>query len=707
MLALASAGGAATPPPTPTDDAAIAALLQPDGNLIALGSSAGRFALARYTPSGAPDRSFGDRGEVTTDLSPDAEDGILAAALERDGSIVAAGSSGSRAALVRYAPDGSVDPTFGDGGHVLVGCCRASAVAIEPDGAVVLAAQTRTGSRLLRLTADGAVDASFRVSVPSADIRALALGADGDVVAAGTRGDGAGESLIVTRFGADGSPDPSFGSGGTATAALPSGAAIDTVAPAPDGGVVVGGSVAGQPLLARYAPDGTPDPSLGDAGVAQLPSARGELSAVAVEPDGLVAAGPAGAGIGVDRLDRAGALDPAFGTGGTVEDARLQSAGAVVDEASRLVVVGAAGASGDADFALAAFRADGSPDTSFGDGGLVLTDFTPAVTASPDNPQGAGAHGAPRLAPRPAKGRSPHRRGSPHPVPAWYVNANNLAELKRFAAADACSFARSQPRSANRALLLDFGGARAYVNGEFGAAVNNASFTASNGQIRIALQVASDAYASCHRRGQATIAYAVTNHFKSRFASSRARAIGVHQARTVHRVWRYQRVHGYSPAERAGVAGDIETGYWGPKYSKQMANGAKATWTHGYLDFGTAGGCPPHPGLHYHGCFNGWELDDVAHVSNAGGGAPVPEIYYRGNPNHFDQAAQWASVARRWNSRHASGYRFAGTTGSTEFSGMAPGQSWVRMRRKAPGHVGRELLNFKQDHWVAKRASHG
>ena len=65
-------------------------------------------------------------------------------------------------------------------------------------------------------------------------------------------------------------------------------------------------------------------------------------------------------------------------------------------------------------------------------------------------------------------------------------------------------------------MLLDFGGARAYVSGQFGAAVNNAAFTANNNQIKAALQVAADAYASCHRRGQGKIVYAVTNHFKSR-----------------------------------------------------------------------------------------------------------------------------------------------------------------------------------------------
>jgi hypothetical protein len=218
--------------------------------------------------------------------------------------------------------------------------------------------------------------------------------------------------------------------------------------------------------------------------------------------------------------------------------------------------------------------------------------------------------------------------------------------------------------------------------------------------------VAADAYASCHQRGQARIAYANTNHFETHRSANLARRIGVHQARTMRRVRSYLRQHGYDPTARAGVAGDIEMGFWGPRRSKQMADGAKSVWHHGYVDFGTAGGCPPHPkGLHFRGCFNGWSLHDVAHVSRAGSGAPTPEIYYRGGPRHFDQAAEWANVARSWNERHSTSYSFLGATGSTEFSDLTPGESWNRLREEVPGQVRRELLNFRQDQTLAKSAA--
>jgi uncharacterized delta-60 repeat protein len=104
-----------------------------------------------------------------------------------------------------------------------------------------------------------------------------------------------------------------------------------------------------------------------------------------VQADGkLVAAGSATVGanqdVAVARYNRNGTPDLSFGTGGM---ATLDIAGAF-DEARALVVQGgklvAAGFTftGDAatgDFALARFTAAGRPDGTFGTGGRVITDF--------------------------------------------------------------------------------------------------------------------------------------------------------------------------------------------------------------------------------------------------------------------------------------------------------------------------------------------
>ncbi len=64
------------------------------------------------------------------------------------------------------------------------------------------------------------------------------------------------------------------------------------------------------------------------------------------------------------------------------------------------------------------------------------------------------------------------KRDAPDPVPAWYMTANNLSELKADAAGDACTFANRQTNR-QRALLLDFGAAKKSSDGSFGAELRN------------------------------------------------------------------------------------------------------------------------------------------------------------------------------------------------------------------------------------------
>src|SRR5687768_8756055 len=67
------------------------------------------------------DRSFSRDGRVTTQFVPHGDEGAHAVAVQRDGRIVAVGVAGRSnydTALARYLPDGSLDPSFGDGGRI-------------------------------------------------------------------------------------------------------------------------------------------------------------------------------------------------------------------------------------------------------------------------------------------------------------------------------------------------------------------------------------------------------------------------------------------------------------------------------------------------------------------------------------------------------------------------------------------------------------
>jgi uncharacterized delta-60 repeat protein len=87
-------------------EGAQAVALQADGKIVAVGSGAGDFALARYNPDGSLDSGFGSGGRVTTDFG--GFDAASAVVIEAAGKIVAAGRGGSGdLALARYNPDGA------------------------------------------------------------------------------------------------------------------------------------------------------------------------------------------------------------------------------------------------------------------------------------------------------------------------------------------------------------------------------------------------------------------------------------------------------------------------------------------------------------------------------------------------------------------------------------------------------------------------
>jgi uncharacterized delta-60 repeat protein len=689
--------------PTGTHARAVAeaVALEPNGRIVLAGRAGPNLALVRYRPNGSLDRSFADRGRLLSDLS--GAKGV-AAAVEPDGRIVVAGSSNGQLALARYLPDGTLDSSFGHGGEGISGLApRAEAIALGGGGTILVVAggagKTCRGATLARYLPDGSLDPSFgnagEVTAPFGCAVSVVMQGP-RIVLAGTRAGSGGGDFALARYQPDGSLDRSFGDGGLVVSDLGGDDESRAAATGGDGRVVVAGSSDGHLALARYSPDGSLDPSFAEGGEAIASGGATSADPAAVVPTGdggLVVAGSVrrqgspGNRFALWGYGPEGSLDRSFGDGGRTLGPRGAGEAAALQPHGGLLAAGTAPLGGStlepAGFALARFTGAGSTPASPG----------PAGGGAERTATASAAKGRPRR----------HRAPPPKSVPAWYINASSFREMKRNAATDACAFARAQPRGAHRTLILDFGGARAYHDGGFGAALNHEAFKANNHQIELGLQIAADAYVSCHRQGRARIAYANTNHFENHRSATQSRRIGAHQARTVRDVLRYQRHHGYDPTVTAGVAGDIEMGFWGPRRSKQLVKGAKSVWDRGYIDFGTAGGCPPHPdGLHLRGCFNGWTVSDVAQVSRAGHGAPVPEIYYLGGPSHFDHAAQWANVARSWNKSHRTSYSFAGATGSTEFSKLSPGESWKRLRQKAPGKVRRELLNFKQDRTLAK-----
>ncbi len=108
-------GGKVTTPIGSSNDNARSLILQPDGKLVAAGYSNNGgydFALARYNSNGSLDLSFGTGGKVITPIGS-STDYAHSLILQPDGKLVAAGSSDNGSnddfALARYNSNGSLD----------------------------------------------------------------------------------------------------------------------------------------------------------------------------------------------------------------------------------------------------------------------------------------------------------------------------------------------------------------------------------------------------------------------------------------------------------------------------------------------------------------------------------------------------------------------------------------------------------------------
>ena len=334
--------------------------------------------------AGDLDSSFGSAGVVNHNP------GFLGAiAVQADGKVVVAGTAGSLSGFLvaRYMPDGSPDPSFGDGGYVqtqvgeeAAGGGSATAVALEPDGRIVVA---------------GVSDQGLAPYPGSSGIE---------------------DEFAVARYNPDGSLDTSFGTGGITTTVIPQPlsevwhAGAQALAILPNGDIVVGGSAGFSSFpdtsdfaLVEYKPNGALDPAFGQGGIVQTEfTADSFLSSLAVQPDGKIVAGGsniAGAHgddtyeMAVARYEPNGSLDPTFGTAGQVTTAgKLHyEGGPFTLQGGKIVVAGFRSDNhGFADLpVITRFGATGHLDPTFGNHGYdeirsLKGDAAEAVATQPD-----------------------------------------------------------------------------------------------------------------------------------------------------------------------------------------------------------------------------------------------------------------------------------------------------------------------------------
>jgi uncharacterized delta-60 repeat protein/uncharacterized repeat protein (TIGR01451 family) len=237
---------------------------------------------------------------------------------------------------------------------------------------------------------DGKVTTDFASAAD--EVRALAIDADGKIVASGRAIVSGGTDFALSRYNPDGSLDTGFGGDGKVTTDFAAGFDLPyAVAVQGDGKIVTAGRVEVSGTtdfgLARYNTDGTLDTGFDGDGLATTDFAGGNDPGwgMALQADGkIVVAGGAiisdAGDFAVARYEADGSLDPTFdGDGRVTTDFQPGSAdlgyAVVIQADGKIVVVGVALVAGTNDFAVARYNTDGSLDTIFDGDGLVTTDF--------------------------------------------------------------------------------------------------------------------------------------------------------------------------------------------------------------------------------------------------------------------------------------------------------------------------------------------
>jgi uncharacterized delta-60 repeat protein len=299
--------------------------VQADGKIVLAGSASDDganhdFAVARYLSDGSPDATFGSNGAVRTTFGAVVARGE-AVAVQDDGKIIVAGAinyGDSTAVLVRYNTDGTLDPGFGAGGIVLSPATWHSyhAIALLADGRILVVGSRSTNFLLARYLSDGTLDASFGDGgTVLTDVggyhgfgaRALALQADGKILAGGAAQNGTYLGCVLARYDSAGDLDASFGSGGIVKIPQQDGEVcyLEALAVQSDGKILASGNhtsigpgSARYFRLMRFNDDGSLDPTLRKRGIADTIVIRSLLRNVtitsrslALQPDGYILEG--------------------------------------------------------------------------------------------------------------------------------------------------------------------------------------------------------------------------------------------------------------------------------------------------------------------------------------------------------------------------------------------------------------------------------
>jgi uncharacterized delta-60 repeat protein len=368
------------------------------------GGTVAEFVVARLNSDGTPDPTFGGgTGTAFVSFTGGSADGY-AVALDSSGRIVIDGSVKSSSNLydigvARLNTDGSLDSTFGSGGETVYPegsrYDTEGALAIGPAGTIDLVADTYTNPVVVRLTAAGQGDSTFgsggsvSVVAPTSGLAGIGALSDGSIVVAGT----SGKNPMTASLSSSGSVNYQYlgtSAPGTFSTEITNAAAVDAGGAVTIAGYLYSTTDVPKYYVARLPAGGGADTTFGTAGQTVTPAIGQVMEPVRsslLQPDGkLIIGGSASTtystqSFALERYNADGSVDTTFGTAGQVLANFTigvdQLYGLALQTDGKILAVGTAsypsGSTSTGSYIAAArFNADGSLDTTFGTGGMVV-----------------------------------------------------------------------------------------------------------------------------------------------------------------------------------------------------------------------------------------------------------------------------------------------------------------------------------------------
>jgi len=269
----------------------------------------GDFVLVQYLPDGSLDTSFGNGGMVFTDLGEDDTFGEMT--LQPDNKIVVVGTSEisgiGKLTLLRYLPDGNLDPIFGNNGILITN------VSSSADGVTTI-----------KVLDNGKILVGARIN----------------------------STFQLHKFEWDGSIDTSFGNLGVVVIGIASTSETNTFDLTTEGKIVVAirrqiSSQEWEGVLIRYLPDGALDISFGTDGIAVMSNENFRPRKILIQPNqkmlilGNAPFLPDSNDCIVTRYKMNGSLDTTFGPGGAATQSEYFGGNFMLQEDGKIVWVGA------------------------------------------------------------------------------------------------------------------------------------------------------------------------------------------------------------------------------------------------------------------------------------------------------------------------------------------------------------------------------